>query len=162
MTNVLRFVQVFALGTWVGSIFYFSAAVAPGAFRVLSTQDQAGLLVEFTLRRLHTLGVVAGVLFLLASAAMAVTSSGAGRRLILPVAGVVIMVILTVVSQHVVIRRMNVLRKQMVSVAATAPENPLRVEFDRLHGVSVQLEGATLLIGLVSFFLTVRGFAAGN
>jgi len=31
MTNILKFVQVFALGTWVGSIFYFSAAVAPGA-----------------------------------------------------------------------------------------------------------------------------------
>ncbi|MFZ1033779.1 MAG: DUF4149 domain-containing protein, partial [Candidatus Acidiferrales bacterium] len=121
MTSILRFVQVFALGTWLGSIFYFSAAVAPGAFRVLGNQDQAGMLVEFTLRRLHTLGVIAGLLFLLASAAMAVSSSGAGRRLILPVAGVVIMVILTVVSQHVVIRRMMGLRREMVSVMATPP-----------------------------------------
>ena len=32
----------------------------------------------------------------------------------------------------------------------------LRVEFDRLHGVSVKLEGATLLIGFASLFLTVR------
>ncbi|MGA7913998.1 MAG: DUF4149 domain-containing protein [Candidatus Acidiferrales bacterium] len=162
MTSVLRFVQVFALGTWVGSIFYFSAAVAPGAFRVLSSQDQAGVLVEFTLRRLHTLGVIAGLLFLLASAAVAVSSAGAGRRLILPVAGVVIMVILTLVSQHVVIRRMIALRREMGSVMATPPENPLRVEFDRLHGISVRLEGAVLLIGLVSFFLTVRGFSAGK
>ncbi|MGC2068076.1 MAG: DUF4149 domain-containing protein [Candidatus Acidiferrales bacterium] len=162
MTSILRFVQVFALGTWLGSIFYFSAAVAPGAFRVLGNQDQAGMLVEFTLRRLHTLGVIAGLLFLLASAAMAVSSSGAGRRLILPVAGVVIMVILTVVSQHVVIRRMMGLRREMVSVMATPPGNPLRVEFDRLHRASVQLEGATLLIGLVAFFVTVRGFAAGK
>ncbi len=71
MTNILKFVQVFALGTWVGSIFYFSAAVAPGAFRVLPSQDLAGVLVEFTLRRLHTLGVVAGIVFLLASATLA-------------------------------------------------------------------------------------------
>lgn len=162
MTSVLRFVQVFALGTWLGSIFYFSAAVAPGAFRVLASQDQAGLLVEFTLRRLHTLGVVAGLLFLIASAAMAVSSVGAGKRLLLPVAGVVIMVILTIVSQRGVIRRMSALRRQMVSVVATPPDNPLRAEFDRLHGVSVRLEGAVLLIGLVSFFLTVRGFSAGN
>jgi Domain of unknown function (DUF4149) len=162
MTSILRFVQMFALGTWLGSIFYFSAAVAPGAFRVLGNQDQAGMLVEFALRRLHTLGVIAGLLFLLASAAMAVVSSGAGKRLILPVAGVVIMVALTVVSQHVVIRRMMALRREMVSVMATSPENPLRVEFDRLHGVSVRLEGATLLIGLVSFFLTLRGFSPGN
>jgi hypothetical protein len=156
MTSILRFVQVFALGTWLGSIFYFSAAVAPGAFRVLLSQDLAGLLVEFTLRRLHTVGVVAGLLFLIASAAMALTSAGAGKRLILPVVGVLVMVILTMVSQHVVIRRMNVLRTGMGSVVETPKDNPLRVEFDRLHGVSVQLEGATLLIGVVALFLAVR------
>ena len=63
MRHVLRFVRVFVLGTWVGSIFYFSVAVAPGAFRVLSSQDQAGLLVEFTLARLHLLGVIAAFFF---------------------------------------------------------------------------------------------------
>jgi hypothetical protein len=156
MTSILRFVQVFALGTWLGSIFYFSAAVAPGAFRVLPSQDLAGLLVEFTLRRLHTVGLIAGLLFLIASAAMALTSTGAGKRLILPVVGVAIMTILTIVSQHVVIRRMNVLRTEMGSVVETPKDNPLRVEFDRLHGVSVQLEGSTLLIGVAALFLTVR------
>jgi hypothetical protein len=156
MTSILRFVQVFALGTWLGSIFYFSAAVAPGAFRVLPSQDLAGLLVEFTLRRLHTLGLVAGLLFLLASAAMALSSAGAGRRLILPVVGVVVMVILTIISQHMVIRRMNVLRREMGSVVETPKDSPLRIEFDRLHRVSVQLEGSTLLIGVAALFLTVR------
>ena len=33
-------------------------------------------------------------------------------------------------------------------MAATADEIPLRVEFDRLHGISVNLEGAVLLIGI--------------
>jgi len=62
MTNIPRFVQVFALGAWVGSIFYFSAAVAPGDFRVLSSADQAGALIVFTLGRLHLMGVVAALL----------------------------------------------------------------------------------------------------
>jgi uncharacterized membrane protein len=156
MTNILRFLQVFALGTWVGSIFYFSAAVAPGAFRVLPSQDLAGVLVEFTLRRLHTIGVVAAVVFLFASAVLAISTSIPGRSLLLPSVGVAVMLILTVVSQHVVIRRMMDLRRQMVSVAATPLDDPRRVEFDRLHRVSVQLEGATLLIGFASLFLTVR------
>ncbi len=125
MTNILKFVQVFALGTWVGSIFYFSAAVAPGAFRVLPSQDLAGVLVEFTLRRLHTLGVVAGVVFLLASAALAVSVSGARRSVLLASIGVAIMVVLTVISQHVVIRRMMELRREMGSVAATAKDSPV-------------------------------------
>jgi uncharacterized membrane protein len=156
MTSVLRFVQVFALGTWVGSIFYFSAAVAPGAFRVLPSQDLAGVLVEFTLRRLHTLGVVAAVVFLFASAVLAISAAGPGKALLLPSVGVGVMLILTVVSQHVVIRRMMDLRRQMVSVSATPLDDPRRLEFDWLHRVSVQLEGATLLIGFASLFLTVR------
>ena len=157
MTNILKFLQVFALGTWIGSIFYFSAAVAPAAFRVLPSQDLAGLLVEFSLRRLHTLGVVAGIVFLLVSAARAVSVNGSRRSLLLASIGVAIMVVLTVISQHVVIRRMNDLRREMGSVAATAKDDPKRVEFDKLHGVSVQLEGATLLIGFASLFLVVRG-----
>jgi uncharacterized membrane protein len=156
VTNILRFVQVFALGTWVGSIFYFSAAVAPAAFRVLQNQDQAGLLVEFTLGRLHTLGVVAGVMFLLASAILAMSSSGSGKSLLLPATGVAVMLILTVISQHFVIRRMVNLRRQMVSVAGTPKANPLRVEFDRLHHWSVRIEGTVLLTGFGALFLTVR------
>jgi uncharacterized membrane protein len=156
VTNILRFVQVFALGTWVGSIFYFSAAVAPAAFRVLQNQDQAGLLVEFTLGRLHTLGVVAGVMFLLASAILVKSASGAGKSLLLPAIGVAVMLVLTLISQHIVIRRMMSLRRQMVSVAATPKDNPLRVEFDRLHQWSVRIEGTVLLTGFGALFLTVR------
>jgi uncharacterized membrane protein len=111
MSQTLRFLRVFALGTWVGAIFYFSAAVAPGAFRVLASKDQAGLLVEFTLRRLHDLGVIAGLVFLLASLVAAVSSGAARRGLFLPAFGVALMVALTIVSQHFVIRRMAQLRR---------------------------------------------------
>jgi len=155
MNTTLRFLCIFALGAWVGSIFYFSAAVAPGAFRLFS-QDQAGLLVEFTLWRLHVLGEIAAAIFLLASLLLMLSASGVIRTLLPPTIGVVVMLVLTLVSQHVVIRRMTALRRQMVSVSSTPPDNPLRVEFDRLHGVSVNLEGAVLLIGFVSLFLTVR------
>jgi hypothetical protein len=44
----------------------------------------------------------------------------------------------------------------MGSVVATPASNPLRAEFDRLHGISVKLEGAVLLIGFAALFLTVR------
>jgi hypothetical protein len=154
MRHILRFVQVFALGTWVGSIFYFSAAVAPGAFRVLTSQDQAGLLVEFTLGRLHLLGVVVAVLFLLASILLALMGYASGK--FLPSVGVLVMLALTLISQDVVIRPMIHLRREMVSVVATPADNPARAEFDRLHGVSVDLEAAVLLIGFASLFLTVR------
>lgn len=153
MTTILRFIQIFALGTWVGSIFYFSAAVAPGAFRVLSNPDQAGAIVQFTLGRLHMLGVVAAVLYLFASIALAQSFRG----LVRPGAiGVMLMLLLTLTSHRLVTPKLAALRTQMGSVAATPKSDPLRVEFDRLHGISVKIEGAVLLIGFAALFLTVR------
>ncbi len=153
MTTILRFIQIFALGTWVGSIFYFSAAVAPGAFRVLSNPDQAGAVVQFTLGRLHTLGVVAAVLYLFASIALAQSFKGFVRPAAI---GVMLMLLLTLASQRLVTPKLAALRAQMGSVAATPKTDPLRVEFDRLHGISVKIEGTVLLIGFAALFLTVR------
>lgn len=155
MTHILRFIQVFALGAWVGSIFYFSAAVAPGAFRILGNPDLAGALVGFALARLHLMGVVAAVLYLLAAIGLARPL----KRLIRPeVIGVIVMLLLTIISQQFVMRRMQALRRQMGPVAAAPLSDPLRVEFDRLHGVSVDLEGCVMLIGMGALFLTVRSF----
>ena len=147
---------MFALGTWVGSIIYFSAIVTQGAFRVLPSIDEAGRLVGFTLGGLHWLGVVAAVIYLGATAAL----EGSVGALARPAAlRVFLMLLLTLVSQRIVIPRMDVLGAQMGSVAATPIGNPLRVEFDRLHGISVNLEAAVLLIGIAALFLTVRSKA---
>ncbi|MDR3721030.1 MAG: DUF4149 domain-containing protein [Candidatus Acidoferrales bacterium] len=144
--------RVFALGTWVGSIIYFVAVVTRGAFAVL-TRDQAGLLVGFTLGGLHQLGVIAAAVYLLA----ALLLGRSLRALVRPAAlGVILMLLLTLGSQRIVIPRMDVLRVQMASVDATPTNDPRRAEFDRLHGVSVDLEAGVLLIGLVALFLTTR------
>jgi len=153
MTNILRFVQFLALGTWLGSIIYFSFAVAPALFSALSSRDQSGAVVGIALGRLHHLGVIAGILYLVAAIGLARSP----RVLVQPAAlAVIVMLLLTVVSQHYVIPRMAQLRTQMVSVDATPPENPLRAEFDRLHKISVRLEGSVLLLGLIALFLTAR------
>jgi hypothetical protein len=153
MTHILRFFQLCALGMWVGSITYFSTVVTQGAFRVLSDRDQAGALVGFTLGGLHLLGLIAAIVYLVAAL-------GLGRSLkslVAPAAlCVILMFLLTLASQRIVIPRMETLRTHMVSVVATPVTDPLRVEFDRLHQVSVWLEGAVLLIGLAALFLTSR------
>jgi len=153
MTNVLRFVQVFALGTWVGSIIYFSAVVAQAAFGTVSNRDQVGAFVGTALGGLHYLGVIAAIVYLIAT----VWWGRSASSLVKPAAlGVVLMLLLTLASQKVVIPRMEVLRAQMGSVDATPSSNPLRAEFDRLHNISVQLESGVLLVGLIALFLTVR------
>ncbi len=153
MNSILRFVQVFALGTWVGSIIYVSFVVAPGAFGVLQSRDQAGLMVGYSLARLHYLGVIAAVLYLMAGLALGQSV----KALVQPaMIGVVLMLLLTVVSQTRVTPRLAELRTEMVSVDATPKENPLRVEFDRLHRVSVRIEVVVLVLGIAALFCTVR------
>ncbi len=66
MNTFVRFLQFLSLGIWLGSILYFGAIVAPAAFAVLQS-DQAGVLIGLTLGRLHLMGMVAGIVYLLAT-----------------------------------------------------------------------------------------------
>jgi hypothetical protein len=149
----LRFLQFLSLGCWLGGILFFSFVVTQGAFSILPTTDLAGALVGYTLTRLHILGIAAGCLYLIVTAALE-KSVGALAR---PAALLVfVMVVCTMLSQYGVIARMDVLRLQMGSVAATPAGNPLRMAFDRLHQYSVWLESAVLFSGLAALFLTAR------
>jgi hypothetical protein len=152
MTTLVRFLQVFTLGTWMGSILYFGAIVAPAAFSVL-TPDQAGSLVGITLGRLHLMGIVAGVIYLLVTALAARSAAALLRPASLLVMS---MLVLTFVSQYWVSETMNALRAQMGSVAATPATSELRASFDRLHGISVRLEMAVLIAGLLALAFTSR------
>jgi hypothetical protein len=70
--------------------------------------------------------------------------------------GMVLMFALTGISQTRVTPRLAELRTEMVSVDSTPKDNPLRVDFDRLHQTSVRIEVVVLLLGIASLFLTVR------
>jgi len=153
MSQILRFARVFALGAWIGAIIYFAAVVTQGAFAVLPNRDTAGLLVGYTLGGLHLMGLIAAVVFVAASVAIEKSL----RAFIEPaVIGVILMAVLTIASQGYVMPKMAMLRTQMVSVEATPGNDPRRIEFDRLHGMSVDLEVGVLLIGLASLFLATR------
>jgi uncharacterized membrane protein len=157
MSSTLRFIELFVLGTWIGSIIFLSFVVAPGAFGVLSNRDQAGLMVGHSLARLHWLGIVAGVIFL---AATALEWANLSRGPSLTAALVLLMMLLTYSSQRLVSRPMAALRQDMGSVDKTPPDDPRRQEFDKLHRLSVRIEGAVLLLGVLGFFITVQRISA--
>jgi uncharacterized membrane protein len=62
--HTLRFLQMFALGTWVGAGLFLSIAVAPGAFAALSTRHEAGAVVGMAPGRLHLYGPATGAVCL--------------------------------------------------------------------------------------------------
>jgi hypothetical protein len=148
----LRFLQFFSLGCWLGSIVFF-IIFTQGIFSVMPTKDLAGVVVGYSLARMHILGIVAGCVFLIATMVLEKSVAALARPAALLV---FFMIVCTVVSQYGVIARMDVLRVQMGSVDATSAGNPLRVAFDRLHQYSVRLESAVLFSGLAAMFLVAR------
>ena len=153
MSTVLRAAEFLSLSIWLGSVVFLSFIVAPGAFSLLGSRDQAGALVALVLGRMHFLGISAGLIFLAARLLRAKTFAS----LIAPAAlAVVLMLLLTFVSQMGVSARMARLKAGMGSVERTPIENPLRVEFDKLHRVSVWLETFVLLSGIAALILLVR------
>jgi Domain of unknown function (DUF4149) len=153
MTNLLRTLELLGLSLWLGSDVFLSFVVAPGAFRILASRDQAGALVGFALWWMHMIGVVCGIVILLAR----ITRTRTFATLAAPAAlCVVLMILLTGVSQHAVSPRMAALRVQMGSIQATAVDSPLLMEFSKLHRISVSLESGVLLAGFAAMFLMVR------
>ena len=166
-----RSLLLLCLAVWLGGLIFFGAVVAPVAFGTVMPMlpdpafgvHVAGTMVRHSLLALHWMGLIAGALmvFLLAvEAAMQWTR----RSIALPVAVLAAMLALTAFSQFSVIPRMEALRVQAGAAIDVLPgtltpdgaENPARVEFNRLHHLSTQLEGGVLIGGLVLTVLLAR------
>jgi len=150
----LRYLMLLALIVWLGGLIFFAFVVAPTAFSVLPTRHLAGNLVARSLQGLHWMGIVAGIVYLASSLVYGRVSTGtfapfAARHWI-----VILMLILTLVSQFGVVPRMDTLRASIGEIDAVPLDNPARIEFDALHVWSTRLEGGVLLLGLVATYLT--------
>src|SRR5580704_5973272 len=120
MSTFLRTVEFLSLSLWLGSDVFMSLVMAPGAFRILGSRDQAGAMVGHGLWWMHMIGVVCGTVLLLARFLRTRTA----YSLVAPAAlCVVLMILLTVVSQHALSPRMAVLRVEMGSIQATAVDS---------------------------------------
>lgn len=159
MSTILRTIEFLALGLWLGSDVFLSFVVAPAAFRILASRDQAGAMVGYGLWWMHMIGVVCGAVLLVAR----IVRVRSVPALLSPVVlCVVLMIGLTVVSQHAVSPKMAALRVRMGSIEATAEGNPLLAEFARWHRVSVSLESGVLLAGLAGMYFMVRELGASR
>src|SRR5437667_10457110 len=117
MMNFLRTLEFLGLSLWLGSDVFLSFVVAPGAFRILASRDQAGAMVGYGLWWMHLIGVVRGLVVLLARLVRTRTFAGMATPAALCV---VSMIFLTVVSQHAVSPRLAALRVEMGAIKATA------------------------------------------
>ena len=140
----LKVVRLLALVVWVGGLIFFAFVVAPVAFGTLPTSHEAGLVVGASLRVLHWIGLICGLLYLLSTIPQARQRSA----WIAPTL-VALMMVLTAVSQWGILPRMEVDRAAAGGdIAAVDAQNAARLHFEWLHKVSERVEGGVLLLGL--------------
>ncbi len=154
----LRLLMLLALAVWLGGLIFFAFVVAPTVFSpgLLPSRHLAGEIVSRSLGALHWMGIVSGIVFLVGSAIYSRLTMGSAR----PLAGrhllIVLMLLLTLISQFAISPRMHALRAEAGIIDSLALDNAVRMEFDRLHVWSEKFEEAIFLLGLAALFLTAR------
>jgi Domain of unknown function (DUF4149) len=144
----VRTTRIAVLSVWLGAIVFFAAAIAPNVFAVLSPHEGgralAGDIVNRALTTLHYLGLGCGVVFILLAPKMRIAN------------GLVLaMLLLTLVSQFGISRRMRAIRSEVV-LDQLSPADPRRAEFDRLHKASTTTESAILMLGIAALVTDSR------
>lgn len=149
MTTLLRILRLYSLALWAGGEVFF-VIVAGIAFSVLPNPHEAGLVVRTGLMALHRIGIGAGAVYLLATAGLLATRRDTHRARGAEVILVGVMLALTLYSQMSVIPRMENDRLWAGGdITQVSKDNPARRDFERLHSLSVNLEGAVLICSLV-------------
>jgi len=154
--SILRFFMLLSLVVWLGGLIFFAFVEAPTVFMpgLLPTRHMAGAIVGRSLDLLHYMAMASGVVFLITSATYSRITTGsahflAGRHIV-----IVLMLLLTIVSQFAISPRMRAIRKQVEVIDNVPLDNPLRAEFDRLHVWSEKFEKGVFVLGLIALYLT--------
>src|ERR1700731_727917 len=160
--SFLRFLMLLALIVWIGGIIFFAFVLAPTLFSVLPTTKLAGDVVNATLTKLHWMGLISGIVFLISSLGYNWQKHVQLRPFAASHILVVLMLAFTMASQFGITPRMQKLRADMEISDLPIPLSTQRADFDRLHAWSTRLEGGVLILGLGVVVLTARRFEDRN
>jgi len=142
-----------AISTWVGALIFFGF-VAKAAFAVLPDAHSAGAVVRATLISLHHIGLAAGALYFVLTLALLATQGDSHPARAAELAVIIAMIGLTVYSQYSIIPRMENDRIALGGEVPITPINsPAYNHFQRLHHLSVRVEGTILIEGLLLLIL---------
>ena len=155
--TLLRLLMMLSLGIWLGGIVLF-AVLAPTAFSVLPTRHLAGSIVGPMLSKLHWIGLISGIIFLISSLSYSRIATGDVHALSARNLLVCIMLVLTLISQFGITSRMAALRSLIREIDNVPQSDPARLEFNALHAWSTRLEVGVLILGLVALYRTAAGF----
>jgi uncharacterized membrane protein len=164
MSFFLRALRLLTMVVWVGGLIFFAFVEAPTAFHVMGTTRQFAQLINGSITTLNRMGHFCGFLFFfltLATAwrhnrdakvhpALALKADIQCRKLLrAELLLLLLMIAATMYVQGSIIPAMERDRAAAGGdVAAIPSNNPVHVDFDRLHGLSEKVEGSALFLGL--------------
>jgi len=146
---VALFIYLLALVCWLGGMVFFTAILAPVVFKLLPVAD-AGRLVAGLFPRYYILGYFAGGIGLVLAIYFAVERP---QRLWWSLSALALAVALGLTVYAGVIVRPQVDSIRSV-VEEPSPDPVRRAEFDRLHRLSVMLNGGMMLLNLAALLTT--------
>lgn len=159
---LLRYLYVLALVLWLGGMVVAGGIAAPSIFSILETWNPvdgrvlAGRVFGEVLRRLYLLGyAMAGVMFvsLTLHRLLGARPIRYGVRAII----LALMLAFTLVADYHVGPQVAAIQVQVSGpVSALPAEDPIRVEFNRLHGLANILLSLTVAGGLGLLFWEAR------
>jgi hypothetical protein len=150
--------RLFMLGLWLGAAVFFSAVVAPTAFRVLrgfnlpNAGEIAGTIVSHTLSVVNISGFVLSLILMVIALGLKRNYSRGGltAQMIL----LATMAVATAVGEWVIAARMRALRAAMIVPIDEVPTSDLkRVAFAALHGYSVAALSVAIIAALLTCFV---------
>jgi hypothetical protein len=156
----LRFLMLLSLVVWLGGLIFFAFVLAPTVFTpgLLPTRHLAGSIVARSLDELHYMAIVSGIIFLITSMIYSRATTGTAHPLAARHVLIVLMLLLTLISQFAISPRMHTIRAEVGVIDDVPIDDPQHVEFNRLHVWSEKFEEAVLLLGLVALYTTAQAF----
>jgi len=149
---LLGFLSHLALAIWLGGMIFMTFVVAPALFRRLGPED-GGRATRAIFPGYYRLGATCGGVLVasLALGALLAPEPHARRGLEAILASA--MLALTLYSWRVLSPRVELARLKTHRKDPTDPSNLERRYFRRLHARSMRINGAVLLLGLITLML---------
>jgi uncharacterized membrane protein len=150
--------MLLALVVWLGGLIFFAFVLAPTVFSpgLLPTRHLAGSIVGRSLDLLHYIAIASGIVFLITSMLYSRMATGNARPRAARHLLIMLMLLLTLISQFAISPRMHALRAEAGVIDNLPLDAPQRMQFDRLHVWSEKFEEAVLLLGLVALYTTAQ------
>jgi len=146
---ITLFVYLLCIVSWLGGMLFFTVFTGPALFNTLP-RAEAGKVVSVIFPRYYLLGYVAGIIGVILALYFAIVHT---PRLWWALAAIALLLALALTFYAGIVVRPKVEAMRTV-IADQNPEPARETEFQRLHRLSVALNGAAMVLDLLALLST--------